>query len=152
MLLIFLFILLFISFALHVYFLFRYITLKQKKYIMLYINTAVSNLIIAVVLIFMALSRPKLVQEINIKLLFWLLSGDLMLLMLILQIKILRTIYRRAQDPENYHLNFFGKKVLHPTVVKPMEVVLFFTTMPIFLFAGAYFVARLMNLYLYGQL
>ena len=114
--------------------------------------TAASNVIVAVVLIIAVLKWPNLVKDINIKVISWLISGVIMISMLRIKIGIFVRIYRRAQLPENYHLNFFGKKVLHPTVVKAYEVILFFVTMPIFLFAGAYFVARLINLILYKHL
>ncbi|MBN1534705.1 MAG: hypothetical protein JXA20_18690 [Spirochaetes bacterium] len=145
-------ILLVISFLFHVYFLIKYITLRQSKYLNLYLNTTVSNLIITGLLIFISLKYPSQVRSVNLKVLFWLITGILLVLTLRIKIGIFSKIYKRAQDPENFHYNFFGKKVLHTTVVKPVYIFVFFATMPFFLFAGAYFVARLINIILYGHL
>jgi hypothetical protein len=145
-------ILLIISFIFHVYFLLKYITLRQSKYLNLYLNTTVSNLLFAGALIFVSLKYPAQLRAVNLKVLFWLITGIMLVLTLRIKISIFRNIYIRAQDPENYHHNFFGKKVLHATVVKPVYIFAFFATMPFFLFAGAYFVARLINIILYGHL
>ncbi len=75
-----------------------------------------------------------------------------MMIMLVIKISIFVVVYRRSKDPAHYHFNFFGKKVLHTSVVKPIEVVLFMFTMPFFLISGAYFIARLINLILYKHL
>jgi demethoxyubiquinone hydroxylase (CLK1/Coq7/Cat5 family) len=71
---------------------------------------------------------------------------------LMIQISILKEIYLRSQEPENFHYNFFGKKVLHPSVVKPSFLLAFLFSMPFLLLAGAYFVARLINIFLFGHL
>ena len=98
------------------------------------------------------LFNPSLVRDIDVMFLLWLLSGGVMLILLGVKVMIFRTIYRRSQMPEHYHFNFFGKKVLHATVVKPIEVMVFMITIPFFLICGAYFVARLINLFLYNRL
>ena len=79
-------------------------------------------------------------------------TGFIMVIMLFIKISIFRAIYKRSQDPEHFHYNYFGKKVLHGSVVKFEEILIFFFTMPFFLFCGAYFVARLFNLLLYKHL
>jgi len=78
----------------------------------------------------------------------WIVNGFTMVVMLMSQITIARRIYQRSKLPENYHYNFFGKKVLHPSVVKPGEVAAFFATIPLFLFTGAYFFAKLIRFFL----
>ncbi len=144
--------LLIISFAFHVNFLFQYITKRESRYLRNYINTSVSNVVIAAGLIIIALYRPEYIQKIDLQVLFWLLSGLIMVFMLLVKISVFRRIHRRTKNPEHFHYNFFGKKVLHSSVVKPLEIALFFGSMPFFLFAGAYFVARLINLFMYSHL
>jgi hypothetical protein len=82
----------------------------------------------------------------------WILSGFSMMFMLLLKIGIFQRIYRRCHMPEHFHYNFFGKKVLHSSVVNKGEVFVFFILMPFFLVSGAYFIARFINLMLYGKL
>ncbi|MCP4133434.1 MAG: hypothetical protein GY754_20870 [bacterium] len=143
---------LFVSFTIHIYFLIRYVSERDERHLRLFIVTAGLNMLIAAILAGMSMYNPELVHEIDIKLLTWLISGVVMLIMLFVKITIFRNIYKRAQQPEHYHLNFFGKKVLHATVVKPVEVLTFFVTIPLFCLLGAYFVARLINLFLYARL
>jgi hypothetical protein len=145
-------ILLLLSFCTHIYFLMKYITTRKNWVLKQFINTTMSNILIAGSLMIAVIFRPELVQQVDVQLLFWLIAGVIMLLMLMVKISVLRTIYRRAQDPAHYHLNFFGKKVLHSTVVRPAEILVFMMTIPFFLFSGAYFVARLINLFLYNHL
>ncbi len=145
-------ILLIISFIVHIYFLIQYIGTKKKKFLTLYLNTTVSNMLIAGGLIYVSLKNPLQIREVDLKTLFWLISGIVLAVTLNVKISIFRNIYRRAQEPENYHFNFFGKKVLHATVVKPIYLFGFFGSMPFFLVAGSYFVARLINLILYRHL
>ena len=139
--------LLFLSFSVHIFFLVKYVTLRNKKYLMPFINTAVSNIVIAIVLMFFALSKPELIRQINVKFLFWLLSGLIMICMLLVQILMFRRAYKRSKDPQHFHLNFFGKKVLHPSILKMQDVILFFMTIPVFLLSGAFFIAKLINVF-----
>ena len=113
---------LFFSFLTHIVSLFNYVTKKSERSLRYFIKTAISNVVL--ILIFT----------------------------LIVKIRIFINIYKRSKLPENYHLNFFGKKVLHSTVVNKMEIVIFCGTMPFFLISGSYFVARLVNFFLYTHL
>ncbi|MCL2156020.1 MAG: hypothetical protein FWH53_10175, partial [Leptospirales bacterium] len=61
------------------------------------------------------------------------------------QIRIFIKIYKRSKDPENYHVNYFGKKVLHSTVISKMDFLVFLGAIPFLLMAGAYFIAKLIN-------
>ncbi|MCU0849111.1 MAG: hypothetical protein MUD12_14620 [Spirochaetes bacterium] len=152
MILITLFLLLVLSFSFHIMFLAKYVYKREGKYLRNFINSAVLNVLLALSLIIVSLYKPDQIQEINIKLLLWMVSGMVLGLTLFIKISILHRIYRRAKDPDNYHFNYFGKKVLHSKVATPIEIGIFFVTMPFFCFAGAYFVARLLNLYLYRHL
>lgn len=145
-------ILLLIVFSIHIRFLVRYVIDKKKKYLRGYLFTSVLNILIAMCLSVLVMMRPELLVRLDYKKMLWLMSGVILVVMLFVKISILKKIYQRCQLPENYHFNFFGKKVLHPSVVKQYEIVTFFVTIPIFLLIGAYFVARLINWILYGHL
>ncbi len=141
-----------ISFSIHIYFLFLYAIKREKRYLNFFLVTTNSNVIIAIILIVIALKYPDVVKEADFTYVFWIISGILMIIMLMLKIRIFRRIYERSKDPENYHYNFFGKRVLHSSVVKLTDIFLFFLSMPIFLLAGSYFIARLINLFMYGNI
>lgn len=147
-----LFILLQISFSLHIYSLVLYVLRRENKYLKGFINTTISNVLLAGAITALAIINPVYVAKIDFKLLLWLMTGFIMLIMLFIKISIARAIYKRSKDPQHFHYNYFGKKVLHGTVVKFEEILIFFFTMPFFLFCGAYFIARLFNLLLYKQL
>jgi hypothetical protein len=141
------FLLLFVSVTLHVFYLVGYIQSRDEKKLKKYISTTITNVLISAALIFLSLYRPEQIRKINFSLILWLISGFIMVVMLFVQIAIFRKIYQRSQMPENYHLNFFGKKVLHSSVVKPIEVIIFFSAMPFFCVTGAYFVAKLIHFF-----
>jgi hypothetical protein len=103
--------------------------------------------IISGALIFVSLYKPEQIQKIKFPLMMWLINGFVMICMLVFQIMIAWRIYYRSKLPENYHYNFFGKKVLHPNVVKPTEIAAFFASVPLLLFTGAYFIAKLIRFF-----
>lgn len=137
-----------ISIAFHIYYLIRYVRMRTESYLRKYINTAVINLVTAGICIIIAIFYPDEIQKIRGPLLMWLISGVLMILTLLLQASIFVRVYRRSKLPEHYHYNFFGKKVLHSSVAHPIEVALFFASIPMFLVAGAYFVARFIRFFI----
>jgi hypothetical protein len=143
-----LFLVLLLSLAIHLLYLVRYIQTRNTDLLQRYILTTISNVIISAALIFVALYKPEQIQKIKFPLMMWILNGFIMVLMFISQITIARRIYQRSKLPENYHYNFFGKKVLHPSVVKSGEVAAFFATIPLFLFTGAYFFAKLIRFFI----
>jgi hypothetical protein len=99
-----------------------------------------------------AMRDPAAVRQINISLIFWVVSGFINIILVTVKISIIRTILKRRNDPSYYDLNFFGKKVYRPEIVKKSELAAIFLTMPLFLVLGSYFAARLINLLLYGVL
>jgi len=129
-----------------------YVTKRSEGSLKTFINTTLSNVILAGTCIVVFITKPHLLKDINLIMLSWIMSGLVMFVTLSIKIKIFITVYRRAKDPSNYHLNFFGKKVLHSTVVKKMEMAMFFGTVPFFLLSGSYFMARLINFFLYKHL
>ncbi len=142
MLIIVLLLLLSISSTAHIYFLITYIRSHNERYLKKFINTAVTNVIIAGICIIIVIFKPRTINEMDSSTLAWLMSGTLMAAMLLLQVSIFNRVRRRARLPEYYHYNHFGKRVLNPSVVRSVEVVLFFLSVPFFLIAGAFFVAR----------
>ncbi len=143
---------LFLSFMSHIISLVNYVTKKSEKSLKNFIKTAISNVLLSIVAIIIAFKRPDLIAKVNMLFVTWVMAGLIMVFTLMVKIRIFVNIYRRSKLPENYHLNFFGKKVLHSTVVSKMEIVLFFGAMPFFLMSGSYFMARLMNFFLYKHL
>lgn len=141
-----------ISFTAHIYFLVQFILRKENAYLKRFINTAISNIVLAGALTVLVIFRPDLIRDVNLKFLLWIMSGLIMLIMLMIKITIMRNMFKRSKDPANYHFNYFGKKVLHSKVVLQEEVYIFLFTIPFFLFCGAYFFARLVNLLLYKSL
>jgi hypothetical protein len=137
-----------LSFSLHLFFLIRYIRYRKKMYLYQYLNTTVINILISGLCIFIALYMPDQIRHIDMSMFLWIVSGFVMIIMLVFQIAIFVRVYRRAHMPGHYHYNFFGKKVLHPNVITPSEVALFFAAMPFLLGAGAYFVARFIRFFI----
>ncbi|HPF05232.1 MAG TPA: hypothetical protein P5120_03225 [Spirochaetota bacterium] len=152
MIITFLLLALFLSFLGHIAALVTYVTKRSEGSLKTFINTTLSNVILAGTCIVVFITKPHLLKDINLVMLSWIMSGLVMFVTLSIKIKIFITVYRRAKDPSNYHLNFFGKKVLHSTVVKKMEMAMFFGTVPFFLLSGSYFMARLINFFLYKHL
>lgn len=140
------------SFTVHIFIVIRYVDSRSKKLFNAFISTSVTNMGFAIGLSVMALYNPSTIRNLDIKFILWVLSGFVMVTILFFKINILRNIYKRSQDPANYHLNYFGKKVYGEKVVKKTEYLGFIISFPFFLLIGAYFVARLLNLYLYGHL
>ncbi|MBN2160433.1 MAG: hypothetical protein JW807_13650 [Spirochaetes bacterium] len=148
MIVVLLFIILFVSIAFHISYLTKYIQTREQQYLQRYVVTTVGNVVLSGALIFVALYQPEEIQKIKFPLLMWIIMGFIMVSTLMAQVTIFRRVYTRSKLPEHYHYNFFGKKVLHATVLKMPEVVLFFATIPAFLLAGAYFIAKLIRFFL----
>jgi hypothetical protein len=140
------------SFTLHAVIIALYIKNKNQIYFYWFIATVGLNMAIAMALIIVSLMRPDLIQELNLKFFFWLLSGFTTILLLGIQATIFTNIYRRSKDPVWYHINYFGKKVYEKGIVKQVEFLGIFFTLPFFLFIGAFFVSRLINIVRFGRM
>ena len=138
---------LFLSFLGHLFALVSYVTTKSERSLKTFSNTTISNIIIAGTCIVFIMSRPELLRNVDVKRLTWIMSGVVMVVCLAVKIKIFIKIYKRAKNPDNYHVNFFGKKVLHSSVVTKVDMAVFFGTIPFFLLSGSYFIARLANFF-----
>lgn len=145
-------ILLQIPFIICVVLLIAYVDNNNRRYKIWFIIIAFISYFVVGNIGLLSIARPSLFPGVDPNFLFWILSGYLMFMMIIIKIHIFRKIYRRSQDPDNYHYNFFGKKVVHTEVITKKEMAEFMVTIPVFLFAGSYFVARLINWILFGQI
>ncbi len=99
-----------------------------------------------------AFRNPAVISNINIGLIFWVISGFLNIILISIQVAIIIKILKRSKDPAYYDLNFFGKKVYKPELVPKSELAAMFISMPLFLLVGSYFTARLINLIRFGNL
>ena len=105
MIIIILFLVLFVSLALHLSYLVRYIQTRNQELLQKYILTTICNVFLSGALIFVALYKPDQIQRIRFPLMMWLLNGFIMVLMFLSQMVIARRIYQRSKMPENYHYN-----------------------------------------------
>jgi len=94
---------------------------------------------------------PSTFTKVNIKFILWIISGFILIFILFIKISTIIKIYKRSKDPECYVINFFGKKVYKNGLVNKQEFLTLFLTIPFFLLVGSYFVARLINILLYGS-
>jgi hypothetical protein len=138
---------LFLSFLGHLFSLVSYVTSKSERSLKTFIQTTLSNIILAGTCIVMIMSKPELLRHVDVTRLTWIMSGFIMFVCLGVKIRIFIKIYKRAKNPDNYHVNFFGKKVLHSSVVTKIDMAIFFGTIPFFLLSGSYFIARFANFF-----
>jgi hypothetical protein len=144
-------IVLFIPFVINILILIIYIVTKKLIYRRRFILTAFIAFVIQGIVILLSL-LPAFFEIISYRILFWLLSGYFTIISVGIKILIFSQVYKRYQDPQNFHYNFFGKKVIHSGFMTKKEMVIFFLSVPIFLFAGAFFIARMINMILYDRL
>ena len=93
----------------------------------------------------LAFKQPELIQNIDLNFLIFVVSGLIFFGLFALKISIFIKILRRSKDPDNYHLNFFGKKVYSLKIIKKSEYNAFLGSMPFFLVIGAYFIVKLIQ-------
>ena len=139
------------SFLVHIITIVIYVRTKDKKYFFWFIATVFSNIVVAGALMVVALTRSYLVKELNIRFFFWLLSGFIASLMFIMKLIIFRNVYRRSRDPAWYHFNYFGKKVYEKGIVRQIELVIIYISMPFLLMFGAYFISGLLAMFKSGK-
>ena len=107
------------SFFLHIYNLTLYVIKREQKNLRGFINTAIANVLIAISLMFLALSKPELIRDIDLKLLSWVLSGLVLIVSLFIKYSIFRKVYKRCQLPENFHyinLHYFVQSLLSEVI------------------------------------
>ncbi len=140
------------SFTFHIIIIVLYIKTRDNKFFYWFIATVILNMLIAGLLIVVTLSKPQLIRELNLKMFFWLLSGFFTFLLLGIKMLIFRNIYLRSKNPKWYHVNYFGKKVYEKGIVKQIEFLGVFSTLPFFLIIGAFFVSRLIVFLMTGKI
>ena len=129
-----------------------YLSNKSENYFRSLLGTFIMNTVLMVLMSILAVTHPTDIYSVNMKFIMWIVSGIILFFILIIKISILTRIYRRSKNPEFYSINFFGKKVYEKGIVKPKEFLTLIVSLPFFLLIGAYFVARFINLILYGHI
>lgn len=140
------------SFTSHIIIIVLYVKSRDNRYFYWFIATVALNMTIAGAMIVVTLTKPELIRALNLKMFFFLLSGFVTFLLLAIKILIFRNIYVRSKDPKWYHISFFGKKVYEKGIVKQVEFLGIFGTLPFFLVIGAFFVSRLIILIMNGSM
>ena len=140
------------SFCFQITIIIMYLSNKKDIYYKLFLGTFIINTVLMIIVSVIALSSPVSIRNVNLKLILWIVSGFILIVLLFLKISILVRILKRTKDPRFYSINFFGKKVYEKGVVKQSEFLTVILTMPFFLLIGSYFIARLLNLVLYGHI
>ncbi|GAB4219851.1 MAG TPA: hypothetical protein PL059_01110 [Spirochaetota bacterium] len=132
-----------ISLAVHVYYIISYISKKQDKDFKGFLFTSMINIFLGIFLSVFILLFPQDLKAINLERILFIESGVIFFGMLYVKTKIAVNIYKRTKDPQYFHYSYFGKKVLHPNVVKMPELFTYFLTLPLTLVCGAYFIVKL---------
>ncbi len=142
------------SFFIHLCIVALYVANRGKSRFLFnaFLVTAFFNFGLMLTLSFIAIQKPNLIQSIDFNFLLWVLAGFIGCFIFLVQAGIGFRIYTRSKNPKHYHYNYFGKKVYHKEVAKKSEVAIMFISLPFFLLIGAYFVARLFNLFFYGHI
>ncbi len=138
------------TFFVHIVYLTLYVLLKEKKFLNRFLATFILNMVLMTTIMVVSVKTPGHVRKFNVGALIWLLSGLVFVVLSIIKIIILRRIYKRSRDPEYFHYNFFGRKVYNRGIIKKSEFFIIIGQMPFFLFMGAYFIGKLVNIILHG--
>jgi hypothetical protein len=140
------------SFCLQMLVIVQYLSTKSESYYRILLGTFIINTVLMIITSVFMFKTPVHFYNLNIKLFMWIVSGFVLLILLFLKITIFMRVYKRSKDPAFYTLNFFGKKVYAKGILKNSEFVSIILSMPFFLIIGSYFVARLINIILYGSM
>ncbi len=140
------------SFCLQILVIIQYLLTKSDNYFRIFLGTFIINTILMIITTVSLFRNPSALSALDLKFLLWILSGFILLFIIFIKISTIVKIIKRSKDPQYYTINFFGKKVYEKGIVKPNEFLTIVLTMPFFLLVGSYFIARLINLILYGHL
>ena len=141
-----------ILFVFILYFLTQFILKRDSGYKIRLIILSLVDIIFAIIIYFQVLINPIIIGKLNFTFIFWLFAGFIMTLSVLIQIMIFIKIYKSRRDDKVYHYNVFGGKVLKKDSIPERELWVFLSSIPFFLLPGAYFVARLINYFLYNHL
>ncbi len=140
------------SFCLQILVIIQYLSTKSQNYYTVFLGTFITNTILMVITSVAILRDSTSFAKIDIKFILWIMSGFILIFILFIKITTIMKIYRRSKNPDYYTINFFGKKVYPNGLINQKEFITLFLTMPFFLLVGAYFVARLVNILMYGNI
>jgi len=140
------------SFCLQILVIIQYLLTKSESYYRVFLGTFVINTVLMIISGVSLFKYPSTFIAIDVKFILWFVSGFVLIFILFVKISTIIKIYKRTKDPQFYTINFFGKKVYEQGIIKGHEFITLIITMPFFLLVGSYFVARLINLLLYGHL
>lgn len=140
------------SFCLQILVIIQYLSTKSESYYRTFLGTFIINTILMVITSIAIFKDASSLLAIDIKFILWIVSGFVLIFILFIKISTIMKVYRRTKDPQFYSINFFGKKVYEKGIIKPYEFLTLILTMPFFLMVGSYFIARLINMVLYGHL
>lgn len=132
-----------VSLAIHIQSLVGYIWKKTMVYFRGFIITSITNSMVGITLAIYVLMDREVLAGLNIDRILVLETGVLFAFMLGQKVRVTIQIIRRLRNPESYHVNHFGRKVYHGSIVEGKELAVYFLTMPFTLIAGAYFFAKL---------
>ena len=133
-----------LSLALHVRYMVGYVSSKSDGHFKGFIITTFTNIACAMVMTIIAFNNPGVIGKLNIDLILLLQSGFVFIALVVVKVRIAVKIVVRTRDPENFHFNYFGKKIYDGPVVTKGELAFYFLSMPFTLLAGAYFVVKFM--------
>lgn len=134
------------SIFIHIYCLVGYISSKTMAYFRYFMITVATNVFISIIIAFIVAMDPTILKGIKLDAVWFLEAGLIFIYMMSVKIRITWIIINRLKNPENYHLNVFGKKIYNTTIVNFREVMTYFVTFPFTLMAGAYFVVRIIRM------
>ncbi|HNX24506.1 MAG TPA: hypothetical protein PKG60_10695 [Spirochaetota bacterium] len=140
------------SFCLQILVIIQYLSTKSESYYRTFLGTFIINTVLMIITSVAIFKDSSSLAAIDIKFILWIVSGFVLIFILFIKISTIMKIYKRSKDPQFYSINFFGKKVYEKGVIKPHEFLTLILTMPFFLMVGSYFIARLVNMLLYGHL
>ena len=135
------------SVLIHIHSMIGYISTKNNKYFTRFIITALSNTGVGIVIAIFVMLDTTVLNGLKLDVMLILESGLIFFYMIFIKVTIIVNIVKRIKKPENYHLNYFGKKVYEKKIVDPKELATFYLTLPLTLFAGAYFFVKIFRLY-----
>lgn len=141
-----------VSIAIHGISIVSYVFRKKNRAFIAFLVTSATNMAGFSILLLILFKYPDEASQVDMTRYLWLSSGIFSLIMLTIQVYIITNYRARLKDSSNYHYNYFGKKVYEGGHVQKKEFGVFMISVPFLLLAGAYFVARLINLIRTGSL
>ncbi len=140
-------------------FLWTQFALKRKKpykiLALIFIAPTLLSIFITTILL---LFKPELLGELDFMFLVFIFCGLLMTLMLVLKIQLFIAMYNKINTKNKIteKMKEEGEDISHidsehPELSTDREIFIFLGTMPVFLFAGAYFIAKVIQYILFEK-